>query len=224
MSVVSTDTLAQLRPSRETLVWGALVINAEVLLVGAYLIGRGDTVTITRPAMLVLPFVWINVAAWAILRTRPAPSSRRNHLVAGAIGGSYFLVLAYVGGLVGGGVGPPTGVELSVASIPPGWGPILFYQGSVVDVTLMPYKVVGYGALAYLVYATALDAANALVGGVVGLFTCVSCTFPVIASVLTGIAGSGTALAGLAYSNVYLLSTGVFVLTVGLLYWRPFTR
>lgn len=224
MSVVSADTLAQFRPSRETVAWGALIVIAELLLVIAYLFGRGASITITRPAMLVLPFVWINLGLWAVLRTHPVPSSRRNHAIAGAIGAGYFLVLAYVGGLVSGPVGPSTGFEASVASVPPGWGPILFYNGGLLDVTVMPYKVVGYVALAYLVYATALEAANALVGGLVGLFTCVSCTFPVIASVLTGVAGSGTALAGLAYSNVYLLSTGVFVLTVGLLYWRPFGR
>ena len=224
MSTLPAGGLERFRPARETLAWGALLVNAELILVVAYLVGRGDTITITRPAMLVLPFVWINVGLWAILRTRPVPSSRRNHVLAGAIGVGYFLVLAYVGGLMGTAAGPATGFSASLASIPPGWGPVLFYQGSLLDVSLIPYKVVGYAALAYLVYATALEASNALVGGVVGLFSCVSCTFPVIASVLTGVAGSGTALAGLAYSNVYLASTGVFVLTVGLLYWRPFGR
>jgi hypothetical protein len=39
--------------------------------------------------------------------------------------------------------------------------------------------------------------------------------------VVTGLAGGGSALAVAATGGGYLLSTAVFVLTVGLLYWRP---
>jgi hypothetical protein len=224
MSVARPDDIGRFRPSRETLAWGGVLVIAEVLLVLLYVLGS-DNVTIYEPVtLLVLPWVWINVGLWAIVRTRPLASGRRKRLLAGAIGAGYFLVLAYVGGIVAPATGPATGLTPHVAAVPPGWGPFLTYQGSLVDLTLMPYNLVGYTALAYLVYATALDASNVLVGGLVGLFSCVSCTFPIIASVLTGLVGSGAALAGLANTNAYLLSTAVFVLTVGLLYWRPFGR
>ncbi len=225
MSVAARDRLVGWRPSRETLAWWAVVLIAELILVLLYLVANADRVTVTEPfQVLVLPWIWINLGALAILRTRPAPSSRRNRLLAGVVGVGYFVVLAYVGGLVAPLPDIGFGFDYSLATIPPGWAPLVSLQIPFLDLTLLPYKFVGYVALAYLVYATALEASNALVGGVVGLFSCVSCTFPVIASVFTGLAGSGTALAGLAYSNAYLISTGVFVLTVGLLYWRPFSR
>lgn len=224
MSVVSTDKLRRLRPSTTTLAWGALVVNAELLLVLTYLVARGDTVTITRVEMLVLPFVWINVGLWAVLKTRPLASSRRKRVLAGGVGLAYFAVLAVVGGLVSLPGGPAGGLSLSIASVPPGWGPYLFVDTVLLEVTLLPFKLVGYLALAYLVYATALEASSALLGGVVGLFSCVSCTLPVISALLTGVAGSGTALATFASANSYLLSTAVFVVTVGLLYWRPVPR
>lgn len=225
MSHAPADRLARFRPSRQAMAWGTLLVLTEVLLVLAYVVAKGDTASYYQPVKLfVFPWIWINLGLWAVVRTRPAPSSARNRLIAAAIGVGYFALLAVVGGLA-----TPVGdVALDwsyrLASIPPGWGPIVSLQVPFLDLTLLPYKVVGYAALAYLVYATALDAANVLVGGIVGLFSCVSCTFPVIASILTGVAGSGTALAGFTYANAYLLSTGVFVITVGLLYWRPFRQ
>ena len=38
---------------------------------------------------------------------------------------------------------------------------------------------------------------------------------------VTGVAGSSSALAAQAYQQSLPLSTAVFVVTVGLLYWRP---
>jgi hypothetical protein len=44
----------------------------------------------------------------------------------------------------------------------------------------------------------------------------------VLASLATGVFGSGTALASAVYGLSYDISTVVFLLTVALLYWRPF--
>jgi hypothetical protein len=106
-------------------------------------------------------------------------------------------------------------------SIPPGWGPAVIYGGATLQFALLPFKLVGYATLAYLVYATLVDAASSAVGGVLGLFSCVSCTFPVIAGVVSGFVGGTGALASAVYGQSYLLSTVVFVITVGLLVWRP---
>ena len=205
---------------RETLVYGAALLNAELLLVLAYLALVGPQVT--RPLFYLYPFVWINAAVYALWRVdRPtAPAGRK--VAAGAVALAYLGVLAYVGGLFGFGAGgAATGLRLELAALPPGWSPALIYAGASLQVALLPFKVVGYLALAYLLYATLLDAAAGLVGGLLGLFSCVSCTLPVIAGVLSGFVGGTGAVAAAVYGQSYLLSTVVFVLTVGLLLWRP---
>jgi hypothetical protein len=108
-----------------------------------------------------------------------------------------------------------------IAWLPPGWGPTLVYSGSALTVSLFPFKVLGYAALAYLVTATVLDTANAGLAGLLGLFSCVSCTWPVAATVLTGVFGGTSAAASVATNQPYGLSTVVFVSSVLLLTWRP---
>ena len=205
---------------RETLLYGAALVNAELLLVLAYLAVVGPQVT--RPLFYVYPFVWINAAVYALWRADlpAAPFGRR--LAAGAVALAYLGVLSYVGGLFGlGAGGAATGLRLELLALPPGWSPALIYAGTSFQFALLPFKVVGYLTLAYLLYATLLDAAAGLVGGVLGLFSCVSCTLPVIAGVLSGFVGGAGAVAAAAYGQSYALSTAVFVLTVGLLLWRP---
>jgi hypothetical protein len=226
---MSTDTasawFARLRPERETLLWWALVVNVEVFLLGSYaVLANPRLVNVAAVRYWIYPLIWINVGGWAILRTRPAPSGARQRRIALAIGVGYFAVLSYFGGLIGPAGPGPIGLDVSLFALPPGWGPAVLYNGAVVSVVLLPYKIVGYAALTYLVYATVLDAAGSAVTGVLGLLSCVSCSWPILATLVTGIAGSGTAIAGAVYAQSYGLSTGVFVVTVGLLYWRPFGR
>ena len=214
-----TDRLARIRPSRGTLLWGAILVNAELIALFAYL--ARPSVTPTAVRHYVYPFVWINVGLWALLRADPPAASRRRRYAAGAFAVGYFAVLAYAGGLVGPGLGVMT-TGLRIAPLPPGIGPALIYGGEAIRLVLFPYKIVGYAALAVLVYATALDVAGSAIGGVLGLFSCVSCTWPVLASLVGGVAGSSSAVASAALSGSYGLSTAIFVVTVGLLYWRPF--
>lgn len=216
---------AQLRPRWTTLAYGTLLIAVEALLLAIYWV-TVPNVTVLGPAYLrywLYPFVWINVGLWAVIRTTPAPADGRKRQLAAVIAVGYFALLAAVGGLVGlTADAAHTSFRVSALSIPPGWGPALLYDGSLFTVSLLPFKLVGYLALAYLVYATVIDATSSAVTGVLGLLSCVSCTWPVLASIVTGVAGSGTAIAGAVYSQSYGLSTIVFVVTVGLLYWRPF--
>ena len=183
--------------------------------------------------------VWVTVGAWAIYRTDPASTDPRRRRVAAAIAGAYFLVLALVQGLVT--PGPTLAARLGLdaaaavdASVyatgfgttlqgPPGVTPAIHYTGAYLDLTLVPAYVIGYGALAYLVYATIIDAARASVSGLLGLVSCVSCTWPLIASLIAGVTGgSASALTGVASALGFGASTAVFVLTVALLRWRPF--
>ncbi|MEF8791285.1 MAG: hypothetical protein V5A61_14265 [Haloarculaceae archaeon] len=205
---------------RETLIYGAALLNAELLLVLGYLAVVGPEVT--RPLFYLYPFVWINAAAYALWRTELPSAPVRRKLAAGAVALLYLGVLSYVGGLFGfGSGGAPVGLRLELTALPPGWSPALIYAGTSLQFALLPFKILGYIALAYLLYATLLDAAAGLVGGALGLFSCVSCTLPVIAGVLSGFVGGAGAVAAAAYGQSYALSTVVFVLTVALLLWRP---
>ncbi|MFB6179703.1 MAG: hypothetical protein ABEI77_08275 [Halorientalis sp.] len=221
-STAITDLYDRFRPDTETLLWGAIVCNLELLLLAAYALQSGGRLTSLGGVRYWLyPLVWINVGLWAVLKTRPVASNTRNRVLAIGLGVGYFLVLAFVGGLF---KGPIPGVQpgLSVRfGLPPGWGPVLVYGSSLFTATLLPYKVIGYASLAYLIYATVLDTAGSAVSGVLGLLSCVSCTWPVFATIITAIFGSGTAIAGAVYTQSYGIGTAIFVVTVGLLYWRP---
>lgn len=214
-----TRTLRTLlpRPNRETLLWGGLVLNAELLAVLAYVAVVQPTITGER--YFVYPFLWINVGVWAVLRTNPVARSERHRYVAAALAAGYFLVLAATSGIIGLGSAQ---IGWNVAWLPPGWGPALTYGGEQFRLALLPYKVIGYAALSYLVYATILDAAASVVSGLLGLISCVSCTWPVAASLLTSVLGGSTLAVSGVYALSYDLSTAVFLVTVGLLYWRPF--
>jgi len=227
---MATDTrttpLAKLRPRRETLLWGSLLVTLELGVLATYsLLGSSSLVSLAGVRFWLYPFVWINVGLWAVVRTLPAGTGASEHqrLLAGALATGYVGVLAYTGGLVGAGMAEGAGVVRVVwTTIPPGWGPAVTYAGDLATLTLVPYKIVGYLALAYLVYATMLDAARSAVTGVLGLLSCVSCSWPVLASLATGVAGGGSGIAAAVSTGSYGLSTLVFVATVGLLYWRPF--
>jgi hypothetical protein len=110
---------------------------------------------------------------------------------------------------------------LSVTLASPGWGPrVAYVLPGVGHAYFVPYRVVGYLALSYLVYATALETARAALSGVLGLGACLSCSFPVVASLAAGVAGWSSALTA-AYAYSVDVSTAVFLLAVGLLLWRP---
>ncbi|MDG5778279.1 hypothetical protein VB773_15070 [Haloarculaceae archaeon H-GB2-1] len=217
-------SVPEIRFQKDTLLWGALLVNTELLVLLAY--GVLGSTSLRDPLAVrywLYPFVWINVGLWAVLRTRPAPSSTRHRRLAAVLAVGYFGLLAYTGGVVGH-AHQATGLRISWWALPPGWGPAVLYNGMGLSLNILPYKVFGYGALAYLVYATVLDAVGSAVTGLLGLLSCVSCTWPVLASLVTGVVGSGTAIAGAVYAQSYGLSTVVFVVTVALLYWRPFGK
>ena len=202
---------------QRTVVYTVATANTLVLLSLLYAYFANSTPT----AYWAFPVIWLTAAAWAVLRTDPAPAERRTKLAAGAIAGGYFLVLGFVGGLFGPATGPVTGLTVQFTQLPPGWNPAFLYGGEVVQFAFVPFTTVGYAVLSYLVYATAIEAETAVAGGVLGLFSCVSCTLPVIASLLSGIVGGGAALAAAASAQTYALGTVVYVITVGLLVYRP---
>jgi hypothetical protein len=203
----------------------ALVVLGEFALLVGYVGLTGAEPTAVR--YLAYPFVWLNLSLWAVFVVDP-PSARprlRGAVLLAATG--YLLVLASAGGVVdlahvGHSHGHSARGFTVFTSLPPGWGPTVVYDHALFSVTLVPYQVVGYLALTYLVYAALLDAAAAALSGAVGLLSCVSCSWPVFASLLAGLLG-GPAVAATVYTLAVDLSTAAFAAAVVLLVWRPGT-
>ncbi len=198
----------------------AVAVAVELAVLGAYLLVAGDRVV--RPRYTLYPFVWINAGAWVALHTTAPASSRRHRAVAATVAGAYLLVLLYLAGLVG---PVPAGytdglVEFTVALASPGWERFTL-AGAGLQVTLVPFRVVGYLALSYLVYVTVLDAAGAVLSGALGLFSCVSCVFPVFVSLSSGVFGGSSAVVGAVMAYSTDLSTAVFLVALALLHYRP---
>lgn len=207
----------------------------ELLAIGVYFGLTEDTIRSVR--YVLYPFIWINAGLWAVHR-RPAPSAgRRARWTAGALAAGYFLVLASLSGLVSAHL--PTHVAIQTAGVlpqlpvahgsagptdlvvelsKPGWGPRIAYVGADFHVQFIPYRVIGYLALSYLVYGAVLDTTGAALPGVVGLASCIGCTVPLAAPAAIGLGG------GIAAATVGLsvdISTAAFLAAVVLLYWRP---
>jgi hypothetical protein len=218
--MTATAAVRRFRPSRTDLLYGGLLVNTNVVFVLLYALVQPGVVDPLRYTFYGL--LWIDVGLLAVAKTRIAPADDGIRTRAALLAAGYLVALAVAGGLVAGGQPDPTGFR--VAWLPPGWGPTFVYSGDLLTLVLMPSRVVGYAALAYLLYATVLDAAGAAVSGVLGLLSCVSCSWPILASVATGVFGSGSALAAAAISASYDVSTAVFLVTVALLYWRPLVR
>lgn len=204
-------------PSTRALYW-TLFLNTQLLAVLGYVLYTDGE--IQSYGFLLLGLVWINVAVWVLSTVNVEPPTDRLRRRAIALSAGYFLLLAVAGGLVSAGIGEAaTGFRLAI--LPPGWGPAPLYSGYYVNITLLPAYVLGYIALAWLVYAAIVDTAGSAKAGVLGLFTCISCSWPVIAVVGSTLFGGGSIVAASALELSYELSTAVFLLTVVLLYWRP---
>lgn len=201
-----------------TVAVAGLVLLAEIAFVLVAL--RSGSVIVADPLLVLgVPFVWINLSLLVFAFVRPAHAGDRR-LPAVAVATGYFAVLAVAGGLLVWNGAGSAGVRTTLQGVP-GWIPLIVAGTGPLTLVVVPFKVVGYSALAYLVYVTVRDASGAVVGGLLGLLSCVSCTLPVIAALVAGFAGGAGAAAATAYSNSYLLSTVVFAVTVGLLVWRP---
>jgi hypothetical protein len=206
-------------PSERQLWFGLLCALELLALVGYF---RFTTAELTSVRYALYPFVWVNVGLLAVAGTRTAHASRRQRVFAGGIAAGYFGVLAWLVGMVGlhldGQVHASLGFDVAMPS--PGWGPLVTYVTPAVHFVFVPFRVIGYLALAYLVYAAVLESLTVPAGGLLALVSCVSCAFPLISSLAAGLTGS---TAGLATVYAYSVdaSTLVFVVAVALLYWRP---
>jgi len=215
---MSFTRLAAASGRRDVRVLG-LVVAVELLVLALYALATPSR--IARPRYALYPFVWINAGAWAVLHTDPPVASRRGRLLAGGVGAVYLVGLLWLAGLIGVDLAgyPDAVLGVTVASGSPGWERISLVLPTV-RLTLIPFRVIGYIALSYLVYVTVLDATGAALSGALGLFSCISCAFPVLLSLSSGALGS-SAVAGAIVAYSADLSTAVFLVALGLLYYRP---
>ena len=206
-------------PSMRTLGIAALLLNLQFVAVIAYYAFLGSFPS--TPRYVAYGLIWVNVAVLVLYKiTVPSGYDFETRRRALAIAASYFMLLAFFAGLVATGV-PERAVDTRIAWLPPGWGPALVHAGPYLTVIIMPAYVLGYLALAKLVYVAVLEASGSLVAGVVGLFSCISCTLPIIAMIGSALFGGTGILAATALDASYDLSTAVFLITVALLSWRP---
>lgn len=203
---------ATLADSRRARAWAAL-IALEALAVATYFTAVPGGVGELR--YVVYPFVWINAGLWAVLRASPSAGSRRHRLVGLAVGAGYFLLVMAVPGNVG--LGMAAEPSLRVGWYVPGWGPLVAVSSPWIRLYLVPFEVLGYAALSYLVYANVLDLARGTLSGALGLVTCVGCTVPVLAPLVGLLGGPATGLTTTAYAWSYDLGTALYLLTLGLL-------
>jgi len=219
----STYQFDRLEIRRDTVLWGVLLINTELLLLLGYQLFSNNVVSEFTSAMI--PFVWINVGLWAVVRTDLPSAPYRRRVLGVAIATAYLGLLSYFGGLWA--MGPSEfgwRFAVDVAALSPGWTPIVHLDTAFFQIDIIFYQFVGYLALAYLIFASVLDTAGSGVAGVLGLLSCVSCNWPLFATLITGVLGGSTAVAGAVLNNSYAVSTAVFLVTVALLYYRPSWR
>lgn len=199
--------------------WTGL-LTAELLAVGTYLFTSGG---ISEPRYVLYPFLWINVGLYALIRARRPRASGRRRALAASVAAVYGIALAVVTGLVGLPLfehahSHPNGWQLTLSA--PGWGPRIAYVLGEFHLYFVPYRVVGYVALSYLLYAGLADRSKASSAGLLGLLSCVGCSFPLLTSVVAGT--SAAALSGVSGYSLDL-STVAFLAAMALLWW-PQTR
>ncbi|APX95983.1 hypothetical protein SAMN05421809_0080 [Natronorubrum daqingense] len=204
-----------------TLTWINLFLAAQ-LVVGLTYAAVVDANT-PNVHYYFIPFIWITISALAVWYTRPVTRSFKYVAIAASVAIAYFLVILYLSGMVMPirSIAEPGPSGLVVEwDRPLGWSPIVDYTGSWVSVRLIPYQVIGYLALSYLLYTAVLNISSSIYTGVVGLVTCPGCAAPVLAPLLAGAAGTSSAFVFMV-NYTHEIATVLFVLAVGLLYWQP---
>lgn len=196
--------------------WTLLFAVEGIILITYFAV---TTASVSQYRYVLYPFVWINVSLWVAARVRPPETTRRRMVVGVVIAGGYLLVISILSGIVSltATTGTPGGI--GVSWVVPGWGPLVTYDGGVFDFALVPFEVIGYTILSYLVYVAAIGAMHTALSGTIGLASCVSCATPVLTTLVGGASGIQSSTISAAYRWSYDIGTVLFVVAVGLLFW-----
>jgi hypothetical protein len=200
--------------------WVVVVTIELGLLAGYFWFTPSGLTGLASTRFVFYPLLWINAAIYAVGRVElpSAPPDRR--ILVGAIAIGYFLALAWFGGLIrADSIGEPGVYLLSLGS--PGWGPRIAVVTPLGYLQVIPYRLIGYPALAFLLYARLLETGGALARSAVGLLSCASCSLPLFAAIAGGGLGLGAGIGPTLANSALDLSTAAYLLAVGLLLWRP---
>lgn len=215
MNLHTADGL-QLIDRRAIRLWVAVFLLEAYLLVAYFGLTAGHPTDEIR--YLVYPFLWINAGLWVVSQSEPSTGTRFHRLLAASVAGAYLLTVLYLSGNVGFGVSGMA-IDLRVEMYAPGWGPLVAVTNPLFRLYLLPFEVIGYGSLAYLLYVNLLDVTRGVLSGAIGLVTCVGCTVPILAALAGVLGGPATSLTTTAYAWSYDIGTLLFLVTLGLLYW-----
>lgn len=207
--------------------WTLVLINAllGVQLLLAVLYGAIFGTSLLSFHVFLLPFIWTTVSIVTVWYTDRVSRGWKPTAFAGAVAVSYLLLFLWLSGTVGfnpSRVEPITGelgfgIEVGRSL---GWGPVIYYSGEWIGARIIPYQIIGYLALSYLVYATILDATRSASASTLGLILCPGCAAAALVPALGGVAGLSAALSFfLQYS--YEIATVMFVVAMGWLYYQP---
>jgi len=218
-----TPILSSLK--RDLLLLSFLILTTEFCLTIVYLLYSG--VTLTDPLILLYPFLWINSSIFVLLLILPTSMPFLRRLPALFLGILYFIVLAYLSSILDLGhifhghslFDHDFGLRVAFAPLPPGWAPSIFYSGNIVSIYALFFELIGYLSLSYLFYRSVLSFDRFALSGVIGVFSCVSCTWPLIGAYLSSISGSSLPLF-LSTHQSYGLSTLIFITALSLLFWN----
>lgn len=197
-------------PIRAAVATAVVATVALLTAIATYL--RLTDAVITTGRSLSYPVVWIvtslTAAVWIGLTVRGRPRRWRGV----AIGGGYTLVIAWLTGLLGATTG---GFPLRVHAAPPGWGLIILYDSGLLRLSIVPFKLIAYLALGYVIYALVAAHRGSIRAAAVGVFSCVSCTGPLLVAIIGAVGGTQatTAVATAGYD----IATVALVATFGLL-------
>lgn len=201
------------RASRRTaLLIAATLVGVQLGALAAYL--ETAAVFVRRPRYYLYPIVWITVVGWITLRVRPRPGRPAPLAVLGGI--VYLGLLLNVAGTISLG-GSHHALGWTVEWLAPGWGPYLAYAGPMLTLRVVPFQLIGYLGLAYLVFVALARASSSALFGAGGLVACVGCAWPALTALSAALGGGGVMAAADQWS--YDLSTLVFLATVVTICW-----
>ena len=186
-----------------------VVVSVLAAATASYLSVQQPTLTDGR--VLVYPVVWSTAAIAAAVWVSRTVRVRPRRWLGAAVGVSYTVALLWLSGTLGASAGMPTS-QLALAL--PGWGPILLYDNGLVSLAIVPFTLVAYLSLGYIV-AVLVSAAGSARTAALGMASCVSCAAPLLLAV-AGLFGGSQATTMVASAG-YDLATVVLLVTFGLL-------